>query len=121
MMLAILIVEDDALLALDLEGLVSELGHRVCATAATADEAVEAASTYHPDLILMDFNLAGHADGAQAAHRIRLGNEVPIVFVTAQANTTCRASMECVSRSRIVSKPYQSYMIANAILEIQAA
>ena len=120
-MLAVLIVEDDALLALDLEGTVIELGHRVCATADTASGAVKAAEAHHPDLILMDFNLADGSGGAEAAESIRRTNAVPIVFVTAQSHASCLARMDRISRSLIVPKPHNPRMIASAIVQAQAA
>ena len=120
-MLAVLIVEDDALLALDLEGMVIELGHWVCATADTASGAIQAAEVHRPDLILMDFNLADGSDGAEAAQGIRRTSPAPIVFVTAQAHTSCRARIEQIPRCQIVPKPHSPYMIASAIVEAQTA
>ena len=71
--------------------------------------------------MFMDFNLAGIDDGADAARRIRLHSQVPIVFVTGHANTDCRVRMESVVRTRILSKPHNPQMIADAILAAEAA
>ena len=120
-MLAVLIVEDDPLLALDLEGTLAELGHRVCGLAHTASEACEAAALHEPDVILMDFNLADGSTGADAAVRIRRSSPVPIVFVTAQAHSDCRRRMAAISRARIVSQPHTPHMIASALNEVRAA
>lgn len=104
-MLAILIVEDDPIIALDLEGTILDLGHRVSAWAGTAADAVEAAAQHGPDLILMDFNLAGDVDGAEAATCIRRYSEAPILFVAGHANTDCRSRTESIPKARIVRSP----------------
>ena len=119
--LAVLIVEDDPILALDLQGIVGELGHRVCATAETALGAVKAAEAHHPDLILMDFNLADGSSGADAAHGIRRTSRAPIIFVSAQAYTSCRASMEAIPGCAVVPKPHSPEMIATAIINAKSA
>ena len=59
----VLIVEDEALFAMYLEMLVVELGHEVCAVAASARDAIVCASTHRPDVALMDIRLARESSG----------------------------------------------------------
>lgn len=79
----VLIIEDEAIIALDLENLVSELGHRVVGIAATRDDAVQLARQRRPELILADIKLADGSSGIDAAVAIVEDLDVPVVFITA--------------------------------------
>ena len=78
----ILIVEDEAIIARDLSQMLRKLGHTILATAMTGEEAISAAASLKPDLVLMDIRLAGKTDGVAAAIRIREEQEIPIMFLT---------------------------------------
>jgi two-component system cell cycle sensor histidine kinase/response regulator CckA len=80
----ILVVEDEGLIAYDIASRLEALGHEVVATASTAKEALENAST--ADLVLMDIRIDGPVDGVQAADEIRQRFHVPVVFLTAHAD-----------------------------------
>lgn len=82
----VLIVEDDQLVAVDLEGRLERLGYQVVDAAAAGDEACAKVATLQPDLILMDVRLAGPMDGIEAAQRIRQISAAPIVFLTAHCD-----------------------------------
>jgi len=79
----VLIIEDEPLIALDLRGLVEELGHRVVAVARTHKEAVEAISRTPPGLILADIQLADGSSGLEAVNEILGSLSTPVIFVTA--------------------------------------
>jgi CheY-like chemotaxis protein len=79
---SILLVEDEAIIALDLGRKLRRAGYRVVGTAATGEEAPAMALRDHPDVVLMDYRLAGTVDGIEAALRIRAGSGVPIIFMT---------------------------------------
>ncbi|GAA0530364.1 CheY-like chemotaxis protein [Rhizomicrobium palustre] len=79
----VLIIEDEAIIALDLENLVNELGHRVVGIAATRDDAVRLARQRQPQLILTDIKLADGSSGIDAAMAIVQDLDVPVVFITA--------------------------------------
>ncbi|NUP10474.1 MAG: response regulator [Polyangiaceae bacterium] len=81
----ILVVEDEQLVALDIESRLVLLGFTVV-TAASGEEAVERARSSPPDLVLMDIRLGGGIDGIEAADRIRSTIDVPIVYLTAYAD-----------------------------------
>src|SRR5580698_6240442 len=82
----ILIVEDESLVAMDLEWRLRNLGYDVCGRVDTADDAVRAALAEQPALVLMDIHLLGETDGVEAAARIREQSMIPVVFVTAHAD-----------------------------------
>ena len=79
----VLIIEDEPIIALDLENLVSELGHDVVATAATRDEAVSKANSEHPGLVLADINLGEGGSGIDAVAEILTSFDIPVIFITA--------------------------------------
>ena len=84
--LRILVVEDEALVAADLEERLSQLGYEVCGVVDTAEQAIERAAALSPDLVLMDIHLLGEKDGIEAAADIRLARDIAVVFVTAHAD-----------------------------------
>jgi len=79
----VLIIEDEPIIALDLENLVSELGHKVVATAATRDEAVSKALAERPGLVLADINLGEGGSGIDAVTEILESFDIPVIFITA--------------------------------------
>ena len=102
----ILIVEDEPLIAWALADMVRELGHEVLGPVATERAAVEETARLSPDVVLMDFRLAGGGSGLAAARRIRERKDLPIVFCTAYAEEPgLRAEMLAVPRAILLGKP----------------
>ena len=83
----ILIVEDEVLIAADLESRMAGLGYTVCGKATTGEEALALIDRQRPDLVLMDIILQGKMDGTEAAEIIRDAWGIPVVFLTAYADT----------------------------------
>ena len=79
----VLIIEDEPIIALDLENLVTELGHEVVGTAATREQAVKQAYSKKPGLILADINLGEGGSGIDAVSEILNSFDIPVIFVTA--------------------------------------
>jgi CheY-like chemotaxis protein len=76
----ILIVEDEAIVAMEIEHRLNRLGYVVPAIIFSGQEAVQAAQDLQPDLIIMDIKLKGDIDGIEAANRIHEQIDVPIVY-----------------------------------------
>ncbi|HEY4077425.1 MAG TPA: response regulator [Rhizomicrobium sp.] len=79
----VLIIEDEPIIAMDLENLVTELGHRVVAVAATRDDAVAKALAERPGLVLADINLGEGGSGIDAVSEILASFNIPVIFITA--------------------------------------
>jgi len=79
----ILVVEDDAVLAIELQQTLTQLGYQVVGLAATGKEAVELALAQKPDLLLMDIRLRGAMTGIQAVEQIHQQRDIPVVYLTA--------------------------------------
>jgi putative two-component system response regulator len=89
----ILVVEDEAIVAKDIQETLQGLGYSVPVIAASGEEAVKEAQRIKPDLVLMDIVLGGEVDGISAADSILVGYDIPVVYITAHAddNTVERA------------------------------
>ena len=81
----IMVVEDERIVACDLQHTIESFGHEVVAVVASGEQAIERAEQLLPDLILMDINLEGKIDGTEAARSIHDRHRVPVVFMTAYA------------------------------------
>jgi CheY-like chemotaxis protein len=79
----VMIIEDEPIIAMDLENLVSELGHKVVAVASTKDEAVAKAHSERPGLVLADINLGEGGSGIDAVSEILAAFDIPVIFITA--------------------------------------
>jgi CheY-like chemotaxis protein/DNA-directed RNA polymerase specialized sigma24 family protein len=79
----VLIIEDEPIIALDLENLMVELGHVVVGKAASRDSAVKLAHAMHPGLILADINLGEGGSGIDAVSDILNSFNIPVIFITA--------------------------------------
>jgi len=79
----VLIIEDEPIIALDLENLVTELGHNVVGTAASREEAVRKALAEKPGLVLADINLGEGGSGIDAVNDILNSFDIPVIFITA--------------------------------------
>lgn len=102
----VLVVEDESIVARDLELTLQGLGYRVCAIARTGEEAIAEAEAHKPDVVLMDIRLHGEMDGIEAARRIRQRSAVPIVFLTAYADEGTLERAASVDPYGYVLKPF---------------
>jgi CheY-like chemotaxis protein len=79
----VMIIEDEPIIAMDLEALLESLGHRVTGIARTEKEAIHLASSKRPGLVLADIQLADGSSGIDAVNKILLNIDVPVIFITA--------------------------------------
>src|SRR5258707_15343306 len=82
----ILVVEDDRVVARDIQHQLTRIGHTVVGVTPSGEDAVRLALESHPDLVLMDIRLEGALDGVDAAQQIRNRCQVPVVYLTASAD-----------------------------------
>jgi DNA-directed RNA polymerase specialized sigma24 family protein len=79
----VMIIEDEPIIAMDLEALLESLGHKVTGIARTEKEAIHLASSKRPGLVLADIQLADGSSGIDAVNKILLNITVPVIFITA--------------------------------------
>ena len=101
----VLIIEDETFIALDLEGLVESLGHRVLGVARTHKEAVDLAKAKRPGLILADIQLADGSSGLDAVNEMLRSFEVPVIFITAYPERFLTG--ERPEPAFLIAKPFQ--------------
>lgn len=100
----IMIIEDEPLIAMDLARIVMEMGHKVCATAARQDQAIELAAATKPALILADIQLSGDGSGIVAVRDILKSTQVPIIFITGYPERLLTG--ENVEPAFVMTKPF---------------
>ena len=104
----VLIVEDELLVAVDIEMSLSRAGHRVVGTAEDYGRAVSLAEVQCPDLVLMDIELRGEQDGVAAARAIRDRWQIPVVFLTANADEQTLTRARSAGPHGFLSKPFRN-------------
>lgn len=103
----ILVVEDEGIIAKDLQAMLRKLGYHVPVTVGTGERAVETATANQPDLILMDINLRGAIDGVQAATAICAQQDVPIVYLTANSDEATMQRAKVTDPFGFMIKPFE--------------
>ncbi|MBS7536889.1 response regulator [Ancylobacter sonchi] len=109
----VLIIEDEPFIALDLEGLVESLGHRVTGIARTHSEAVSLARRKPPGLVLADIQLADGSSGLEAVNELIESVEVPVIFITAYPERFLTGVRP--EPAFLIAKPFQPSMVAAVI------
>lgn len=82
----ILIVEDEIIVAQDIQKHLENLGFEVCGIASSGNQAIKKAKKTRPDLVLMDIVLKGDIDGIEAAEQIRSEDDIPVIYLTAYSD-----------------------------------
>ena len=101
----VLIIEDEPLIAMDIETLVRSLGHDVTEVARTHDEAVQAAARRRPGLVVADIQLADGSSGLEAVNDILKSFAVPVIFITAYPERLLTG--ERPEPAFLITKPFQ--------------
>jgi len=109
----VLIIEDEMVIALDLEQLVENLGHRTIGIARTRAEAIELSRVSRPGLILADIQLADGSSGLEAVNDLLNSFEVPVIFISAHPERFLTG--ERPEPAFLISKPYQQSTVSAVI------
>ncbi|WP_370086283.1 LytR/AlgR family response regulator transcription factor [Ekhidna sp.] len=111
----ILIVEDEAAIALDIEMRLVTLGYQVMGIAPYPSKAIELLDGKCPDLVLMDINLKGSDEGIELAEEIMVRWRVPVVFLTAHSDLHTFKKALTINPYGYVSKPFKDDDLRNTI------
>lgn len=109
----VLIIEDEPIIALDIETMVQELGHRVTGVARTHREAIALAAKKRPGLVLADIQLADGSSGLEAVNEILGAIEVPVIFITAYPERLLTGDRP--EPAFLITKPFQPEAVKAAI------
>ena len=107
MITRVLIVEDEAILALDLKESLQEAGYAVVGTCPTAEEACQLCRELHPQLVLMDIKLQGTMSGTEAAQYVYRELGIPVVFLTSYVDQATTQKALAASPYGYLIKPYR--------------
>jgi CheY-like chemotaxis protein len=114
----ILIVEDERLIAIDLQRRLTRLGYAVVALAASGVEAIQKALTLRPDVMLMDIRLQGPMDGVEAARQIRASVRVPVIFMTAYVDEETTQRLKAMSPWGYLHKPFTIQLVQSRLEQV---
>ena len=120
MSLRILIVEDEQIVAADLEDKLNRIGHQVMAIASSGQQAIDMAERLRPELVLMDVRLEGAMEGTEAARQIQRLTGAPIIFITAYADVFLRDPALMRPPGLCLTKPFsmqQLRVVLDSIVE----
>ena len=111
----ILVVEDEAIVAMDLRDRLTQLGYQVAGAVATGEEAIAKANELRPDLVLMDIHLRSTMDGITAADEIRRRSAIPVVYLTAHSDEATLQRAKVTEPFGYILKPFEDREIETTI------
>src|SRR5579864_5628796 len=103
----ILIVEDERITAEDLHDILTELGYTVTGSVSSGADAIAKAAETRPDLALMDIRIKGEMDGTETARVLRERFNIPVVYLTAHADTATLSRAKLAMPLGYITKPFQ--------------
>ena len=110
----VLIIEDEAIIAMDIQSIVSEMGHKITGVARTRDGAVDLGRKERPDLILADIQLADNSSGIDAVNDLLSEfGEIPVIFITAFPERLLTGDRP--EPAFLISKPYTEEQVRSGV------
>lgn len=110
----VMIIEDEAIIAMDIQAIVQEMGHSVTGIARTRTEAVALAASGRPDLILADIQLADNSSGIDAVNDILAQFEdIPVIFITAFPERLLTGKK--AEPAFLITKPFSEDQVTSAV------
>lgn len=106
-MIRILIVEDNAVVAMHLKILLEQNGYQVIGKCARGGDAILVAKSELPDLIFMDIMLEDEVDGIEAMHKIREFSHAPAIFMSALTDKESIEKMNQIQNVKLTKKPFK--------------
>jgi PAS domain S-box-containing protein len=111
----ILIVEDESIVAFNIQNRLEGLGYVVAAIVSSGEAALQIAAQNHPDLVLMDIKLKGRIDGIEAAAQIRNCFNIPVVYLTAYTDDETLNRAKLTEPYGYILKPFESRDLCTTI------
>ncbi|MDP2847054.1 MAG: response regulator [Humidesulfovibrio sp.] len=116
--LAVLIVEDERIIALALASMLRGLGHRVVSCVPSGEEALAALDSQRPDLVLLDIHLEGELDGIATAQAIQDRQGPPVAFTSAYTDAATQERALALGPLAFLPKPLGPHDIKNLVAEL---
>jgi DNA-binding LytR/AlgR family response regulator len=112
---SVLVVEDESIVAKDIQNSLKKLGYTVPSVENSGEDAINAASQYRPDLILMDIMLKGDISGIEAAEQIKNRYQIPVIFLTAYADESTLSKAKVTEPYGYIIKPFKEIDLHTSI------
>jgi CheY-like chemotaxis protein len=116
----VLIAEDERIIAIDLGRRMARLGHTVVANVRSGPEAISAAADAHPDLLLIDLQLAGPLTGREVAAQICAERPIPVIFLSGRAASADPPAEDFPCPEFFLAKPFSDPALAATIAAAMA-
>ena len=113
-----MIVEDEAIVAMDIKAELSLRGYEVCKLATSGENAIKSMEHERPDIVLMDIVLNGKTDGIMAAREIRSLYDIPIIFITGRVEEITKELAEDIAPVECISKPIEPERLGTIIEKV---
>ena len=111
----VLVVEDESIVAKDIQQSLIRLGYNVIGTASTGEKAISLAEEFRPDIVLMDIMLKGSINGIEAAAEIKAKLGTPVIFLTAYADEGTLAKAKVTEPYGYIIKPFKEIDLHTSI------
>jgi DNA-binding LytR/AlgR family response regulator len=111
----VLIVEDEPIIAADLEDRLTEMGYEVAYQCGSGEEALQFLQTNPADLVLMDIQLEGRLDGIEAAGMMSKKQSIPVIFLTSNADDQTFSRAKTTNPAAFLTKPFRGKDLKHAI------
>jgi CheY-like chemotaxis protein len=118
--LRVMIVEDETIIAMDMQRKIRQLGYDVVARVVSGEQAVEQASQLKPDLVLMDIKLRGKIDGITAAKQIQQTENIPVVFLSAYLSQDAVRKEGAPLSVAMLPKPFDPFELRDVMARVFA-
>ncbi len=111
----VLVAEDEAIIALDLQKTLKKWGYNVEATFKKGEDLLKFAQADDPEILIMDIFLAGHLDGISTAREVLKTNKVPVIFMTGAAQPQYAKNIDIGGKYEYLQKPVSKEKLKNAL------
>lgn len=111
----ILVVEDESIVSKDIQHTLKKLGYDIVGSANSGEKAIEIARIEHPNIVLMDIQLAGNMNGVSAAEILRLELAIPVIFLTAYADELTFSKAKITEPYGYIIKPFKEIDLYTSI------
>jgi two-component system response regulator LytT len=112
---SILVVEDESIVAKDIQHSLKKLGYSVPSVENSGEDAIDSAGQHRPDLILMDIMLKGEISGIEAAQQIKDRYQIPVIFLTAYADESTLSKAKVTEPYGYIIKPFKEIDLHTSI------
>jgi CheY-like chemotaxis protein len=117
----LLVVEDDSIMGMEMKDILEDFGYEVLCIVSSGNEAVKAAESSKPDLVLMDIRLKGEMNGIEASRKIRGFSKAPVIFITGYKNSETAEEAGSIPESFLLTKPVDFEQLKVALEKALAA